>query len=146
MAKGDQAERELSNLLEDDYDYAAFRSPGSGGRTQRNRPDILAVQGTILDPHGHNGLREVSEAVVVEVKATTDGCWTFDRDEIAGLEEFASRAGADAYVAVKPDLRLADHSQWYLREVSCLHETPEGNFSIRKADHEECLSIPEVFA
>ena len=144
MGKGSAAERELSNILEDQYDYAALRCPSSGRGTTRNRPDLIAVKGTVLDVHG-DGLREVSECYVIEAKARPDGTATFDREKIMDLQEYASRAGAIALVAVKPDRRLSEHDQWYLCEVTSLHETPEGNYSIRKQDHAECLSISEVF-
>ena len=140
--RGAAAERELSNILEDQYDYAALPSGGSGSGTTRPRPDVFAVKGLRLDTHT-GGLKDVSDAYAIECKAWADGVGSFTHQEIEDLERFADRAGATPLVAVRPDLRSFDG--WLLRKTGALHETPEGNYSIRKQDHGECLSISEVF-
>lgn len=139
MGKGVQAERDLCDILEDQYGYACLRSPGSGGRTERARPDILAVR----DDRGRG--ESIWRSVhVVELKNSPDGTATFDREEVEQLQEYAERAGAYAWVAVKPDRR--SHDSWYFVMVPWeVHETPEGNYSIRQQDHEDALSIEEVF-
>lgn len=144
MGKGDQAERALSDILEDQYQMAALRAPGSGGRTTRNRPDVLASRELVLDTRTPGPYHRTSDVYAIEVKCKPDGTHTFDQEEIEDLREYAGRAGATALVAIKPDLR--SHSQWYLRELDDLHETPEGNYSIRQQDHAECLGLEEVFS
>lgn len=144
MGKGDQAERALSNILEDQYQMAALRAPGSGGRTQRNRPDVIASRELVLDTRSPGPYHRVSDVYAIEVKSKPEGVHTFSRGEIKELREFAARAGATALVAIKPDLRSFD--SWLLMDVQDLHETPEGNYSIRKQDHADCLGLTEVFS
>lgn len=140
--KGKRAEWELSDTLEDTYDYAAMPAGGSGSGTQRPRPDIFAVRGVRLKTP-RDGLQDYSNAFAIEVKARDKGVATFSSEEIDELREFASRAGATSLVAIRPDMRKFD--SWYLLNVDDLHTTPEGNYSVRKQDHADCLSIPEVF-
>lgn len=121
--KGDRAERALSDHLEDDRGYYAQRTASSGAATDRNRPDVLAFRpGTVFG----------TVAYAIECKAWADGTGHFDREEIVSLLELSERGGAHAVVAVKPDLRR--HDQWHVFYADELHETPGGNFSIRKAD------------
>lgn len=140
-AKGDTAERGLATLLWD-RGYSVLRAPGSGS-IGRPSPDVFAVKEQVLDTRNPGPCRRVSDACAIELKARDSGTANFDREEIVDLREFAARAGAEAWVAVKPDLR--SHSQWYLKEASALHETPEGNYSIRKVDLDECPGLEEVF-
>jgi Holliday junction resolvase len=144
MAKGSAAERQLSNQLEDEYDYAAMPAGGSGSGTQRPRPDVFAVRGVRLETHT-SGLEDYSNSYAIECKAWSSGTGQFTCEEIEQLEAFADRAGATSLVAVKPDCRRSEHDSWYLREASLLHETPEGNYSLRKQDWPDCQSINEVF-
>lgn len=143
MSKGDDAERKLSNRLEDDYDYAAMPAGGSGTGTTRPRPDVFAVKGVRLDTPT-DGLQDYSDAYAIEVKAYSDGTGSFTNGEIDALEAFAGRAGATPLVAIKPDLRT--HDNWYLQNAGDLHETADGNFSIRQQDWPDCKTIPEVFS
>jgi len=69
---------------------------------------------------------------LIEVKVAPDGTVTFDQAEIEQLLEAADRAGGEALVAIKPDLRK--HDQWHVFDAAALHETPSGNYSIRKQD------------
>ena len=143
MGKGIQAERDLSDILEDQYGYAALRSPGSGGRTERARPDLLAVKTYEVVHKEADLVRPSWDVHVVELKSEPDGTATYDREEVEQLEEYAERAGAFPWLAVKPDLR--SHDQWYFIPTNEAHETPEGNYSIRQQDQEDALSIEEVF-
>jgi Holliday junction resolvase len=131
---GSDVEREFINLLSDEYNYACLRAPGSGGRTQRERPDAVCLRAGAMDPDAR---------FAVEIKKRPDGTVRFEKFEIDALNRWAKRAGVEPYVIVKPDLRT--HSQWYVMHTSNLHETEKG-YSIRKQDHERCRSLKEVFA
>lgn len=136
--KGDRAERELSDLLEDEYGFAAYRAPGSGGATDRERPDLTATrEHTMTDV-----ARVLAEGFAIEVKARGDGTVTFTADEIDALRAYAKRGGLTPLVAVKPDLRR--HDQWYCFDARTLNETAKG-YSVRKADHDHAMTLAEVF-
>lgn len=128
MTKGYNSENELWNWFMDNG-YAALRAPTSGGATDRVSPDIVALNET--------------EKHAIEVKNRPDGTATFDREEIEGLQEWADKAGAMPWVVISPDLRTFDH--WFCLTPNALHETPEGNYSIRKQDWDVCLSRTEAF-
>jgi len=130
---GSDVEREFINILSDDYGYGCLRAPGSGGRTQRERPDAVALRAGKMEP---------DVGFAVEIKKRPDGTVTFTSDEIDALERWATKAGVEPYIAVKPDLRSFDH--WLVMHTSQLHETEKG-YSVRKQDHERCESIQRVF-
>jgi len=133
MGKGTRTERELVRTLEDDYGWAALRAGASGAATDRDRPDVLAVRERVCPRrNGWAPLRTLSECVAIELKAAADGRVHLDGDEIDALRAFADRAGADAYVVVKPDLRSHDH--WHVFALWELHRTDGGNYSVREAD------------
>lgn len=123
--KGDRAERELSNWLEDEMGWYAQRTASSGSATDRARPDVYASRDEYGTPWGR--------IAMVEVKSYADGTVTLAAEEIEDLAEAAHRAGAEAWVVVKPDLRK--HGQWHCYALHELHETPSGNYSVRKVDH-----------
>lgn len=143
MGKGIQAERTLSDTVEDEYGYYAQRSAGSGKATQRARADVMAVKTHMVSMVDHDICRESHTVHLVELKASPDGTATFDQGEVEQLQEAGERAGAYVWLAVKPDMR--SHDQWYFIHADEANETPEGNYSIRKADHEDALSIRQVF-
>ena len=126
--KGDRAERDLANTLADDFGWHAQRTGSSGSATERPRPDVLACRRIGWNQTGVTA----SRAAAIEVKAWSDGVGHLDAHEIADLRAIAERSGARALVAVRPDLRT--HDQWHVFDVDELHETPAGNFSVRKAD------------
>lgn len=130
---GSDVEREFINLLSDEYDYACLRAPGSGGRTQRERPDAVCLRAGKMDPDA---------GFAVEIKKRPDGTVRFEAFEIDALERWAKRAGVEPYVVVKPDLRT--HSQWYVMHTSHLNKTEKG-YSIRQQDHDDCETIERVF-
>jgi Holliday junction resolvase len=134
MSNGSAVEREFINLLSDEHGYACLRAPGSGGATDRDRPDAVALRAGKMDPDA---------GFAVELKKRPDGTVRFETAEIDALERWARRAGVEPFVVVKPDLRTFDH--WLVMHTSNLHETETG-YSIRKQDHERCRSISEVFA
>lgn len=132
---GSDVEREFVNLLSDKYNYACLRCPTSGAGTDRDRPDAIALRAGAMEPDA---------GFAVEIKQRKHGTATFTQAEIDALNRWATRAGVEPYVVVKPDRRLAEHDQWYVMHTSNLHETNKG-YSIRKQDHERCESIKRVF-
>lgn len=126
MSKGEVAER---TLAEDAWErgFASLRAPGSGS-IDRPSPDVVIFGDPIA---------------VIELKADSDGTATFEEEEIVDLETWAVRCDADAYVGVKPDLR--SHNSWYFLETWDLNRTKSGNYSIRKEDHSDCLSMDDLF-
>jgi len=150
MGKGSDAERELSNLLEDEYDYACLRAPASGGATDRARPDLVALKvkhNLEIDhsgyPVGDGEIPNFVTAYAIELKSNSDGTAHLDSHEVAELEEWAYRAGAKALVGVKPDLRSYD--QWFFLETGELNETKSGNYSLNQSHHDKAKSIEEQF-
>jgi len=129
--KGSNTERQLSNILEDDYGYACLRAPASGGATDRARPDLVAIN--------NNGI------YAIELKSNKDGTAHFSRKEILQLNEWADRAGATALVGVKPDLRLKEHDSWYFLITGKLNGTSGGNFSLIKKLQPAAKSIEQQF-
>lgn len=134
-ARGSADERELSDYLEDEFGYAAMRAPGSGGATDRPRPDLIAVRKESLTPPRANGF-------AIEHKSRKDGTVTFTREEIDALVEFAERGGLTPLVTVKPDMR--SHEQWFCLDARELNRTDKG-YSVRKADHDRAKSLKEMF-
>lgn len=127
MGKGHAAERELSNRLEDEHDFAAMPSGGSGSGTDRARPDVLACRRpTLAAPGGEMAV------LAIECKAWSNGTGRLDSDEIRALQSFASRAGGTALVAVRPDLRTWD--RWHIYRPHDLHRTGAGNYSVRQPE------------
>jgi len=134
MSKGMDAERTLCSLLWD-KGYSTLRAPASGS-IDRPSPDVVAITTTTLEAAEH------PIAYALELKANADGTAYFDEHEITELEEWADRAGAEAYVIVKPDLRTFDH--WLVYHTSELNTTEQG-YSIGKRDHDKAKTLSEVF-
>ena len=132
-SKGGKAERELSNRLEDEFRYAAMPSGGSGSGTDRARPDVLAARRKPCPKRGAwDSPKTLAKVVAIEVKAWADGTGQLDEAEVRALQSFATRAGGEAYVVVRPDLRT--HDQWHVFEDWRLNRTDGGNYSVRKQD------------
>lgn len=88
LRKGFAHERDLVRRLWE-HGFAAVRAPASGSRTKRIvYPDVVAI---------HKGKVIVMEVKIVGRERTI----YIDRKKVEKLREFASRAGASAYVAVK---------------------------------------------
>lgn len=132
MPDGSATERELVRLLEDDHGWAALRAGASGAATDRNRPDVLALRRRPSPAPLAKHATSDTEAAAIEVKKAPLGTPHLDGAEVAALREFARRAGATAYVVVRPDLRR--HDQWHVFETAALHRTDGGNYSVRQAD------------
>jgi len=124
--KGDRAERELSNWLEDEADWYAQRTGSSGAATDRPRPDVIATRREPPQATRH------SRVAMIEVKAATDGTVHLDEHEVDELMEAAARAGGEVWVVVRPSFN--SHDQWHVFDVHDLNYTDGGNFSVRQAD------------
>lgn len=101
-AKGSNAERELVHLFWKEG-WAAARVAGSGSTTLPS-PDIIA----------HSPTR----SIVIECKATRAKTQYFTQKEILELQEYAARANAEPWVAVK-----FNRDSWYFCPAHTLEET-----------------------
>jgi len=127
--KGSNTERELSNILEDSYDYACLRAPASGGATDRARPDLVAIKGSVT--------------FAIELKSKSGGTAYLDEHEVNELEEWATRAGATSLLGVKPDLRSFE--SWFFISTNELPQTDSGNYAFNQSMHDKAKSIDEQF-
>ncbi len=87
-AKGTRVENELANLLWE-MGYAVVRGPSSGaGVRRRFQPDLVAIK--------------AGKVLVFEVKTYRGGGPLYiPRHQVDGLKDFADRAGAHAFIAVR---------------------------------------------
>lgn len=108
--KGDDRERELSDMLEDEYQFAAMPAGGSGGGTSRARPDVLACR-SFKDEHGLIDGEPI--VLAFESKAWDDGVGYVTKEKVNALRSFATRAGGRAVIGVRPDLRTYDRWQFH---------------------------------
>lgn len=140
---GSDVERELWHWFMDN-NYSALRAPGSGGRTDRESPDLVALRlhKDVYVPEMDKP-ETCSKAHAIEVKKRPSGTVTLEKDEIHQLRLWSDRAGSTAWVVVKPDLRTFD--SWFCLEVDNLHTIKSGNFSIRKQDHSKCKTLQDAF-
>lgn len=111
-AKATRVENELANLLWD-MGYAVVRGPSSGaGVRKRYQPDLVAVKG--------------GKVLVVEVKLYRgEGPLYIPRHQVEGLREFAERAGAIVYIAVR-----LHGGGWRLHRLEDLPQTRGGGARI----------------
>jgi len=133
---GSDAERELATWFHE-RGFASLRAPGSGS-IGRPSPDVVALT---LTEYGSQ-LPPKTESYAIELKANSDGTAHFDEHEVTELEEWADRAGATAFVVIKPDLRTFDH--WLCFHTSELNTTDSG-YSVRQQDHDKAKTRSEVF-
>lgn len=119
--KGDRAERKLVNYIEDELGYYAQRTTASGAATDRNRPDVIAIKAESEHP----------KIFFIESKARDRGYCRFSKSEIYDLEEASERAGAEAVVAIRPDLRSHDHIHCFTTDE--LKEN-DNSFAVTKSD------------
>jgi len=104
-AKGTSAERELVHRFWKSG-WAAVRTPASGAGSFPT-PDIIA--GTAL------------RKVALECKATGEKSKYLSEADLLGLREFASRFGAEPWVAVR-----FDKSGWFFVALDGLQRTKSG--------------------
>lgn len=112
--KGDNRERELVNMLDDD-DFAIMRAPASGGGTQRELPDVLA--GNARDFYA------------IEAKSSSDNPIYVSLREIADLIYFALKFGAKPRIGAR-----FDREEWYFFHPSELHCTNSYSRRVKKDD------------
>jgi len=137
MTKGTDTERELCTLLWE-KGFATLRAPASGS-IDRPSPDVVAIkQKHQLSQYDGSA----AYPYAIELKANADGTAYFDSHEITELEEWADRAGAEAYIIIKPDLRSFE--SWLVYHTSELNTTDNG-YSIGKQDHDKAKTLSEVF-
>jgi len=134
---GSDAERELATWFHE-RGFASLRVPGSGS-IDRPSPDVVALE---YDPQLSQYEGSATYAYAIELKNNADGTAHFDQHEIDELEEWADRAGATAFVVIKPDMRTFDH--WLCFHTSELNKTDSG-YSVRQQDHDKAKTRSEVF-
>jgi len=128
-SKGSRHERELSNLLEDEFGYAALRAGSSGSATARARPDVLATRPDLrLSETSHT----YAQVYAIELKAWHDGTGQLDEAEVTQLMRYAHRAGGTALVVVRPSFNRFD--DWHVYQIHHLNRTDAGNYSIRQSE------------
>lgn len=108
-SKGINAERELIHLFWKTDSWAACRIAGSGS-SRYPSADVLAS----------NAVRRLA----IEAKITKDHYKHFGKEEIEDLRTFATRFGAEAWIAVK-----FKGNDWFFLTLEDLQETGE-NYSI----------------
>jgi Holliday junction resolvase len=131
----DKNETELSNTLEDEHNFAAMRAGGSGGGTDRARPDVFASK----DPHD---LEDWPTILCFEVKGWNDRTGYASKEEIRALQSFSTRAGGRAVLAVSPDFRVYD--RWHFFYPHTLRTTE--NSYVVDEDALPGLTLEELIA
>ena len=122
--KGTRAERELLHLFWD-AGWACTRAAGSGSIPLPS-PDLLCGNG--------------SSFLALECKALRGSQKSFSFQEIADLEAFALRFGAQAYVALR-----FDRSGWFFLSTKALKKTARGNYSVTlRFAQEQGLSFAQL--
>jgi Holliday junction resolvase len=142
---GTSAERELSNILEDDCGFAAMRAPAWGGRPPRARPDVVAGKRIESGAPGAAPTRHL----VFEVKKRTSD-WPqnvyIDGDELRELQDYAERFGGTPYLAVRPNRRRSKQDWHFVPATDRrLGRTDSGTWVIRREDL-PALSLAEVIS
>jgi Holliday junction resolvase len=110
--KGDRRERELVNAL-DEAGFAVMRAPASGSATTRELPDVLAGDGRVF--------------YAIEAKASAGDPIYLTWEEVEALGFFADNFGAEALIAAR-----FDREDWAFFAPHELHQTPKGNFRVKK--------------
>lgn len=132
MTRGHDAERELSNHLEDEHGFAAMPAGGSGSGTDRARPDVIAGHRPTAGVVGQAS----PTLLAIEVKKRTSD-WPcgvhLDGDEATELLDFAARFGATAWLVVRPH-RSRSAQDWHCWPITDLGRTNSGNPAIRQTD------------
>lgn len=116
---GSQPERDLATAL-DACGYAAMRAPASGSATARDLPDVLASNG--------------DKTLAVELKSTSSTTAYVDAAEVAALERFAERFGADAYLAANFKRPGGSRSRVWLVAPEDARVTDGGAYGLPEAD------------
>lgn len=131
---GSDYERELVRRLSN-AGWAAMRCPTSGGGTDRDLPDVLALHETTIE--GVDWPTEkYCRALAVELKSGKDTTLYADTEEVEALRRFALRAGATpllgcrstqqttpaaTYLLHPSDARMTDSGTYGLPVAECEH-------------------------
>lgn len=126
--KGDRAERELVNAL-DDLGFAVMRAPSSGSATERELPDVLAGNGETF--------------YAIEAKASSGqpiylGGGEPD-EEVESLIHFAENFGAKPRIGAR-----FNYEDWAFFHPDELHHTPSGNVRVKTEDLPDGESLDEL--
>lgn len=133
-------ERELIDILENEWGFAAMRAPASGGATNRDLPDVIA--GT---PSGtsHGGYTPLSEVWALEVKTTEQETSYIGREDAEQLTRFAEDFGARGRLALRFNANRSfcyGDTDWYL-----LHpDDAEYTETKVKIEYEKAVSAAET--
>lgn len=111
-AKGDRAERELVNEL-DQRGFAVMRAPSSGSATERELPDVLAGNGEGF--------------YAIEAKASSGKPIYLTGEEVEALEYFASNFGAKPRIGAR-----FNRVSWAFFVPGELHRTDGGNYRVKR--------------
>jgi len=103
-SKGIGAERELIHLFWKTNEWSACRVAGSGSMIYPS-PDILAGSG--------------EKKLAIECKACKGDSQYFPLDELASLQAFADRFGAEPWIAIR-----FDREEWVFVRPEQLEKTP----------------------
>ena len=122
-AKGTKGERDLVHLFWANG-YVAIRAPGSGS-IKYPCPDIIAGTPT--------------RKLAIESKVCSDSAKYFPKDEIAQLKEFASRFGAEPWIAIK-----FSGKEWAFMSLDDLTETEKSFVVTRDSAQKKGLLFEEI--
>ena len=132
--RGKQAELELVKKLRK-AGYAVMRAPASGARTKRVfYPDVFAVR--------FDGSRYRVLVFEVKLRKHRDAIY-LAAPKVWMLENFARRAGGEAYIAV----RVSEEKRWYLFPLDILEKQrwEKGiRYVITKQMYEKAKRLSEV--
>ncbi len=123
-SRGINAERDLIHKFWA-AGWAALRAAGSGS-SHYPSPDVLAS----------NNVRRIA----IEAKLTTERRKYFPAAEIRGLQYFAEKFGAEAWIAVKFFRR-----DWHFFMLEDLRQTPHG-YVVGPEEMERGLSFEELIS
>ncbi len=111
LPRGVDAERELANILWN-KGFAVIRGPASGAGTRRRfQPDLVIIKS--------------GKVAVIEVKRTSELPVYIRPEQVLGLSEFAKRAGAQAFIAVRLKGR-----KWLFFRLDEVKTTRRGGFKV----------------
>lgn len=127
--KGSDKERNLVDLFYDE-NFGVMRSPGSGGGTKREEPDVLA---------GHN---EKDLVITIEAKYSGDDYCYVDEQEVEDLKKFSENFGTDK---CRLGFRF-NYKSWYFFNPKDLERTKSGKYKMKRENVEEGESFEELIS
>lgn len=115
--KGDNRERELVNMLDEDG-FAVMRAPASGAATDRELPDVLAGNARTF--------------YAIEAKSSSGNPIYITLKEVADLIYFSLTFGAKARIGVR-----FDNEDWYFYHPADLYATSSYSRRVKEEDLED---------